>query len=406
MAFAGSAQALAAQRYASPTGSGTACSSGSPCSIQTAFTDQNLGDEIIVAPGDYNSIATNLFVYSTSFAHGVYGQPPPRIHMAGGRYVAATGGSSRLSYVQIDGAGSEALDIDAGSEGDQISVHTTSGNACLVYGTLIDSVCWASGAGDEAIDGAANANFSPVIRNVTAEATGSGSIGIEYHTSGSGHINVTASNVIAHGTATDIQTQADLPATTIVNLDHSNFISMTPLGSGGAINSTVQQTAAPSFVNAGAGDFNEVPGSPTIDAGVTSPANGAFDYLGRPRVINGMTDIGAAEYDPFNGVIIGGGKVRLKKGKAPVKLTCPAATPPPCAGTLTLRYRHGSKTSTAGKATFSLDAGASAKVKVKIKKPALRRLVDRGKLKVTASADATDGAGTFAGASGKVKLKA
>jgi hypothetical protein len=371
----------------------------------TAFTGQNLGDEIVVAPGDYDSIATNLFVFSTSYAHGVYGQPPPRIHMAGGKSVTAAGGSSRLSYVQIDGSGSEALDIDAGSVGDQISVHTTSGNACLDYGTLIDSVCWASGAGDEAIDGAANANFSPVMRNVTAEATGSGSIGIEYHTSGGGHINVTASNVIAHGAATDIQTQADLPSTTIVNLDHSNFVTGTQLGSGGAINSTTQQTAPPSFVNAGAGDFNEVPGSPTIDAGVTSPANGAFDYLGRPRVINGMTDIGAAEYDPFNGVIIGGGKARLKKGKAPVKLTCPAATPPPCVGTLTLSYRHGSKTSTAGKATFSLDAGASAKVKVKLKKPALRRAIDRGKLKVTASADATDGAGTFAGASGKVKLK-
>jgi hypothetical protein len=42
---------------------------------------------------------------------------------------------------------------------------------------------------------------------------------------------------------------------------------------------------------------------------------------------------------------------------------------------------------------------------VKLKKPAFRRLDDRGKLKVLAFADARDGAGTSAGTSGKVKLK-
>ena len=89
-----------------------------------------------------------------------------------------------------------------------------------------------------------------------------------------------------------------------------------------------------------------------------------------------------------------------------MSIGCPAGTPSPCAGTLTLSYRHGSKTSTAGKASFSIAAGVTAKIKVKLKKPALRRLEDRGKLKVSTSADATDGAGTHAGTSGKVKLKA
>src|SRR5262249_19827846 len=102
LVLGGSAEALAAQRYASPTGAGSTCSSGNPARIVTAFTGQGLGDEIIIAPGDYGSVSQNLFVQMNSYAHGVHGQPPPRIHMAPGRYMA-TGINSRLSYARIDG---------------------------------------------------------------------------------------------------------------------------------------------------------------------------------------------------------------------------------------------------------------------------------------------------------------
>ena len=396
--------AAAAQRYASPKGSGTACTQASPCAVDTAF-DGNGGDEVIVAPGDYGPLSVNLFVPPNGYAHGVAGQPAPRIHFTGVHYAATGNVNTRLSYMQFDGGTSDPLEVNQNTEADQIYVHSSTADACLVYGTLIDSVCWTSAPGKEAVNGAVSASYTPVLRNVTAEATGTGGLGVEYHASSGGQLTITAVDLIAHGEATDIQTEATLPDTTVVNTDHSNFATSTPIGSGANVTGT-PQTQPPLFVNSAAGDFNEIPGSPTIDAGVTSPANGAFDYFGRPRVINGMTDIGAAEYDPFNGVILNSHKARLKKGKAPLSITCPAGTPPPCAGTLTLSYRHGSKTSTAGKASFSIGSGATAKVKVKIKKPARRRLGDRGKLKVTASADATDGAGTSAGASGKVKLKA
>lgn len=403
--IAASPAMAATQRYASPGGSGTACTQSSPCAVDTAF-DGNSGDEVIVAPGDYGPVSTNLFVPPNGYAHGVSGQPAPRIHFTGIHYASTSNAGTRLSYMQLDGGTSDQLEVPPNTEADQIYVHSSASDACLVYGTLIDSVCWTSSPGKEAINGAGSVSFTPVLRNVTAEATGTGGVGIEYHASSGGHLTITAVNLIAHGTATDIQTQATLPDTAVVNTDHSNFATPTSIGSGADVTGTARQTQSPLFANAAAGDFNEAPGSPTIDAGITSPANGAFDFLGRPRVMGGGTDIGAAEYDPFNGVILGGGKVRLKKGKAPVKITCPAGTPPPCAGTLTLRYRHGSKTSSAGKASFSIGTGATVKVKVKIKKPALRRLVDRGKLKVSAEADATDGAGTYAGAFGKVKLKA
>jgi hypothetical protein len=407
MAFGGSAHALAAQRYASPAGSGSACTSGTPCDLQTAVNGSSAGDEVIVNPGDYGPIAATIGpLNNNTYIHGVYGQPPPRLHFSSG-YLRIDNPGDRGSYLQVDGATTPPLQVGGtASEGDQIYAHATANNACVVYGTLIDSVCWASGASDNAISGAGSATFTPILRNVTAEGTGAGGVGIEYHASSGGHLTLTAVNVIVHGTSTDIQVAATAPDSMTVNIDHSNFVTATPTGSGASINSTAIQGQPPLFVNAAGGDFNEVPGSPTINAGVTSAANGPFDLLGRPRTIGGATDIGAYEYDSFNGVTLGGGKARVKKGKAPVRVGCPAGIPSPCAGTLTLSYQHGSKTSVAGKASFSIAAGVTQKLNVKLKKPAFRRLDDRGKLKVSAFADATDGAGTHAGTSGKVKLTA
>ena len=401
LVLGGSAEALAAQRYASPTGTGSTCSSGNPCSIVTAFTGQGLGDEIIIAPGDYGSVSQNLFVQMNSYAHGVHGQPPPRIHMAPGRYMA-TGINSRLSYARIDGD-NQVLQVSENGGADQLSVHASAGNACIVYGTLIDSVCWTSTAGDDAISGATGNTITPVLRNVTAEATGSGGTGIEYHTAAGGHLTVTVVNSIVHGAGTDIVIQAFLPNTVDVNIDHSNFVTGIPTGDGAAINPTASQSPAPQFVNAAAGDFSEAPGSPTINAGVTAAANGPVDVLGISRVISGATDIGAYEFDPFTGVLIANRKSKVRKGKATVTVGCQADAPPPCAGTLTLSYGRGHKA--AGSAPFSIPAGATQTLKVKISNKALRKLDAKGKLATQASAAATDGAGTSKASSANVKLK-
>jgi hypothetical protein len=403
MALAASS-AAAAQRFASPSGSGSGCSSGSPCSIQTAFSGGGTGDEIIVTPGDYGPISSTLFAPPNGYVHGVHGQPAPRIHLAPGRFLDTQNPGARVSYLQVDGE-NQPLQVDESTEADQIYAHGTGGDACIVYGTLIDSVCWTA-SGDTAISGATNAGTTtPVLRNVTAESFGSGGVGIEYHTASSGQITVTAVNVIAHGTSTDVQAQADSPANTTINIDHSNFVTGLPLGSNGHINTTAPQGASPLFVNAAAGDFSEAAGSPTINAGVTSPANGAFDVLGLSRVIQGATDIGAYEYDPFAGVVIGKQKSKVKKRKAKVAIGCPAGTPTPCGGTLTLSYSQGKKTRTAGTASFSVEAGTTGKIKVKLSKRALKTLGKRHKLKLTASATATDGAGKTASSTGKVKLR-
>src|SRR4051812_26276862 len=72
------AASAATQRYASPTGSGTACSSASPCSIRQAVEDAAGGDEVIVNPGDYPLTAA-LEKTAQITIHGVAGQPRPRL---------------------------------------------------------------------------------------------------------------------------------------------------------------------------------------------------------------------------------------------------------------------------------------------------------------------------------------
>ncbi len=405
-AFACTAAAAgAAQRYASPTGSGSACSSGTPCPIQTAFGSASPGDEIIVSPGDY-SVSANLPVFTSVYAHGVAGQPAPRIHFAPGHYLSDSSVGSRASYLSIDGSGPALLQVgQPSSEADQIYVHSTGSDACFVYGTLIDSVCWTSSPDDIAISGSASNTFTPVLRNVTAEATATGGTGIEYGASSSGSITVTAVNAIAHGTSTDVFAQATSPATVTINTDHSNFVSGSGIGSGAHVNATNKQSTAPAFVNSAAGDFREAAGSPTIDTGITSPANGPFDFLGKPRTINGLTDIGADEYDPFKGVDVGDQKSKVKKRKANVAVGCPAGTPISCTGNVTLTWKSGGKSLTAGSATFSIATGATQFLKVKVTKKTAKKVAKKGKLLTQATATAADGAGTSATTSGQIKLK-
>ena len=54
------ASALASQRFASPNGAGTACSSAHPCRITTAINNAGAGDEVILAPGNYGSPASRI----------------------------------------------------------------------------------------------------------------------------------------------------------------------------------------------------------------------------------------------------------------------------------------------------------------------------------------------------------
>jgi hypothetical protein len=116
------------------------------------------------------------------------------------------------------------------------------------------------------------------------------------------------------------------PAT--LTISHSNFGSTDAHGgtpANGHFNTdATDQHTPPALVNPGAGNFRELAASPTIDAGITSPANGAADLDGRPRTVNGKTDIGAYErgtpITPVtlrpHGTKITKTKIRVKKRRA------------------------------------------------------------------------------------------
>jgi hypothetical protein len=403
-AFAGGSQALAAQRYATPSGTGTACTQASPCAINVAAINAGAGDEVIVAPGDYSPPGNVSLAVNDVYLHGADGQPAPRIHFtAGFLWVGEPG--DRASRLIVDGATGGPVEVDKRAEADQILSHATgpSATGCFVYGALIDSVCWSSDSNGRGAEAETTLMNEITLRNDTFVAPGATGRGLSITTDSGGVITLSVANVIARGGANDIFLSQAGGSTLNATIDHSNYATLA--NTGAELTQTNQQTAAPSFVNAAAADFREAAGSPTIDAGVTDPANGSFDLQGFPRVINGATDIGAYEFDPFAGVVIATTRSKVKRRKATVQVGCPAASASSCAGTVTLSFSQGKKKLTAGSSSFSIQAGATQALKVKISKKAAKRLARRGKLATSASATATDAAGITASSGGTIKLK-
>src|SRR5262249_39393573 len=147
----GSALAAGAQRYASPTGSGTACTSASPCSISQAITGAAIGDEVTLASGDYPVSAT-IQTPAELTIHGIAGQPRPRIILtadAGIRIVDA----SILRYVGIEQQSDDtALYMSDSSLADQVQVTGPWGAMIESGATIRDSIVVATGANAVALE--------------------------------------------------------------------------------------------------------------------------------------------------------------------------------------------------------------------------------------------------------------
>ena len=270
-----------------------------PCSIQTAFSGAIDGDEIILSTGDYGPVSSILSVPSNGSAHGVQGQPAPRIHFASGSYLLLTP-ASRVSYLQVDGVTPAPLQVDqADAVADQVLSQASGNGACILFGRLIDSVCWTSAPGFPALEAVANLSFTPTMRNVTLEATGADGTALSIRAGGSATLAASATNVIVHGAGTrDLDIEATLPAHATLAIDHSNYLNPFQSGTGAQITQTSKQTAAPLFVNAGTGDFHQATGSPTIDAGVPADLMGSADIDGDARTIGALPTSGPTSSFP------------------------------------------------------------------------------------------------------------
>jgi hypothetical protein len=289
----------AAQRYAGPTGSGTACSSASPCSITDAVKGAGWGDEVIVAPGDYTLTATLKTPFPIT-VHGVAGQPRPRLLFSGLGQQGLWVSDSTLRYVEVDQApGNDWMALYARSNSlvDQVIARGSGYQTAVINNSTIrNSIVVMSGPGGTALETDSNgSNSISTYRNVTAIATAGWAISAWAETDSA---KIVARNVIARGGpgVDSLRTVAVKQGTTAtITVDHSNWSGKLINGNGSIVDGGDNQSSAPGFVDAAAGDYRQAPGSPTIDAGFGEVFDGPLDVEGDPRRI-GTIDIGADEF--------------------------------------------------------------------------------------------------------------
>jgi large repetitive protein len=305
------AAASAADLYASPNGtSNMVCGQAEPCDIVTAAANARSGDTVIVEPGSYTpSMTIDVGVVSGPVTiEGEPGAAVPVIDSSTGlaMQILAGGTVSRLGVIdhENDAIGIAVINTDASIDHVYVQVDGSGSTACSMFGTLTDSICWANSSNGIGLTLPELDSASATLRNDTIVAAGTGSEGIAADPDFSPDtMTVEMTNTIARGTAADILVGATSGAAASVTAENSNFANVVNGSVGGTITppiagSPTNQTAAPSFAQAGAGDFHELAGSATIGVGADSALNGTTDLDGNPREIQGKTDIGAYELVP------------------------------------------------------------------------------------------------------------
>jgi hypothetical protein len=297
-------------RYASPGGAGTDCLQPSPCDLPTAIEGAADGDEVILAPGDYGSpdfpLLSPITASTAIDIHVAAGAPRPRIFSSADPALTIGAGAALHDVELHHSGGIDAFDLAGFAE--RVIVDSQAA-ACTLTGdgaVLRDSVCRATQDGPAVrmnVSGTAQMPlWTASVRNVTAYSRFGE--GIRVTAGNYAQLLVLATNVIAQGGSRDVvaeitdvlgQPRAE------VSLDHSNFSSR--LTSGGGVATVpgppANQTSTPALVDDPLGDFRQIAGSPTIDAGVNDFANGPLDFQGEARVQQGGTDIGADELTPL-----------------------------------------------------------------------------------------------------------
>ncbi len=329
------AEADAATRYAAPGGTGPAasCPQANPCSLDDAVEDATVtaGDEVVVGTGTY--LVTGGLVIDDGISVGGAPSAVPTI-------VATTPGEAAIA---VDASGAELHDLTlvqlAGDPAvrllrgtvDRVTAESDGAAACELGVTgagvslIRDSVCWsgpASSAGSAVVVGQSGAGTrNAVMRNVTAWASAPGGTGIELAATGGGTAAIDARNVIASGDGADIEATADAGSSALLTLTTSNFEDVTTAGAGTTTvtpaSQNANQVSEPALVDPDSGNFEEVIGSPTIDAGSVGTSMGDRDLDGAPRVQGPLPDIGADERDgtPPRTTIESGPAAAVKSGR-------------------------------------------------------------------------------------------
>jgi hypothetical protein len=267
-----------------------------------------------------------------------------------------------------------------------ISGGEIAGPCQIEQGAVRDSVC--TGGIGLFVFAAKPGGHNAVLRNVTATPMVDGACC-------GANLTLDAANVIAQSLEPgrdDLDIDVNVMSSATIALTHSNYSTVDTTLSAGTNFSYTQpgtngnQTAEPLFVNAAIGDFHQLAGSPTIDAGLSDPLIGGTDLDGNPRsqppCVGGspVPDIGAYETaptvacpKPSNRFSFGKLKRNKKRGTAKLAVSLPGA------GTLSLSGKG-----VVARAARAISAAGSVNLLVKAKGKRKRTLDRTGKVKVRA----------------------
>lgn len=321
------APASAATRYASPTGIGAAsggCPQVAPCNFIDAVDSAQLvdGDEVVVLPGDHMLGATQLQINKHVDIHGQGPAWLTTIHSSSSTGIGIGHAASSVSDLTFEftGGDSSRLSITGGTvERSIVKSGSLVGSITFFNGTLRDSLVINTKITGNAVStntSGSGGSYSTEIRGSTLIATGASASGLVARLAGgtSGSLTYTVSDSIIRGGQQDIYGSATDELTVTVSLANSNFEVVKtdlPLNGGNPGTGIVtvtnpanagNQTAAPVFLDAASGNFHQAATSPTIDAGTAGPLAFRGDIDADARVIDGIADIGADEYEPVNAV--------------------------------------------------------------------------------------------------------
>lgn len=300
LALVAPAFAAAEDRYASPAGAGPEpCKRAEPCSLTTALsgTGAGAGDRVLLRAGTYLPAASVL----VNRALTVEPSPTParpRIQLGPGIEFRVANAAAVVRGLDFIGpavnTGTQLVDLNGGTLERAVLIGTgTDYRAARVANdaTIRDSVITASGVDAR---GVVTGGSGALLRNLTVFA---GAAAIDVDDAEGGNQAAVIRNTIATGLP-DIRVSEGLGGNVTAIVDHSNYDVLTPSG-GAAVTETFNQTATPILVNPASGDYRQVPGSPTINAGTSngSPAPGGLDLARTARLQGPAPDIGAYEYD-------------------------------------------------------------------------------------------------------------
>jgi hypothetical protein len=190
---------------------------------------------------------------------------------------------------------------------DRVSVVGPASVSACTGRTVSNSVCASSFAGASGFSFAISAG-GPIslelnLTNVTAWGGGTGGSGVAINAGSNVAITAFLHNSIIHGEDKDISllNSGGAGTTLAAEARHTNFSTQQLTGANVTLSSPpggANQSNAPQLVNPAGGDFRELAGSTTIDAGDDAFTAGTADVAGSPRGQGAHIDIGAHEFSP------------------------------------------------------------------------------------------------------------